>query len=84
MIANKGVMRHGTPGIRQSLFFMLMALVITMTSLFLLLTELTVSRQVGRTYLAEIHRTRIRCKRWNSSGKPAAELNCALVPATQS
>ena len=50
-------MRRGRPGIRQSLFFVLLAIVVTMTSLFLLLAGYTVSRQVGRASLAEMARS---------------------------
>jgi signal transduction histidine kinase len=51
-------MRRGRLGIRQSLFFVLLALVIAMTSLFLLLAGFTVNRQVVRTSLAEMARSR--------------------------
>jgi len=51
-------MRRGRLGIRQSLFFVLLAIVVTMTSLFLLLAGFTVTRQVGRTSLAEMVRSR--------------------------
>jgi hypothetical protein len=51
-------MRRGRLGIRQSLFFVLLAIVVTMTSLFLLLAGFTVNRQVGRTSLAEMARSR--------------------------
>lgn len=51
-------MRRGRLGIRQSLFFVLLAIVISMTSLFLLLAGFTVNRQVGRTSLAEMLRSR--------------------------
>jgi signal transduction histidine kinase len=51
-------MRGGRLGIRQSLFFVLLAIVVAMTSLFLLLAGFTVNRQVVRTSLAEITRSR--------------------------
>lgn len=51
-------MRGGRLGIRQSLFLVLLAIVVTMTSLFLLLVGFTVNRQVGRTSLAEMARSR--------------------------
>jgi signal transduction histidine kinase len=51
-------MRRGRLGIRQSLFYVLLAIVISMTSLFLLLAGFTVNRQVGRTSLAEMLRSR--------------------------
>jgi signal transduction histidine kinase len=51
-------MRRGRLGIRQSLFFVLLAIVLSMTSLFLLLAGFTVNRQVGRTSLAEMARSR--------------------------
>jgi signal transduction histidine kinase len=51
-------MRGGRPGIRQSLFFVLLAIVIAMTTLFLLLAGFTVNRQVVRTSLAEMARSR--------------------------
>jgi signal transduction histidine kinase len=51
-------MRGGRLGIRQSLFFVLLAIVIAMTSLFLLLAGSTVNRQVVRTSLAEMARSR--------------------------
>ena len=51
-------MKLGTLGIRKSLFFVLLAIVISMTSLFLLLAGFTVNRQVGRTSLAEMARSR--------------------------
>jgi signal transduction histidine kinase len=51
-------MRRGRLGIRQSLFFVLLAIVATMTSLFLVLAGFTVNRQVGRTSLAEMARSR--------------------------
>jgi signal transduction histidine kinase len=47
-------MRRARLGIRQSLFIVLLAIVIAMTSLFLLLAEFTVNRQVLRTSLAEM------------------------------
>jgi signal transduction histidine kinase len=51
-------MRRGRPGIRQSLFVVLLAIVIAMTTLFLLLAGFTVNRQVVRTSLAEMARSR--------------------------
>jgi signal transduction histidine kinase len=51
-------MRRGRLGIRQSLFFVLLAIVITMTSLFLSLAGFTVNRQVVRTSLADMARSR--------------------------
>jgi signal transduction histidine kinase len=51
-------MRRGRLGIRQSLFFVLLAIVIAMTALFLLLAGFTVNRQVARTSLAEMARSR--------------------------
>lgn len=51
-------MRRRRLGIRQSLFFVLLALVVTMTCLFLLFAGFTVSRQIGRTSLAEMVRSR--------------------------
>jgi signal transduction histidine kinase len=51
-------MRGGRLGIRQSLFLVLLAIVISMTSLFLLLAGFTVNRQVGRTSLADMARSR--------------------------
>jgi signal transduction histidine kinase len=51
-------MRRGRLGIRQSLFLVLLAIVVTMTAFFLLLTGFTVNRQVGRTALAEMARSR--------------------------
>jgi signal transduction histidine kinase len=51
-------MRRGRLGIRQSLFFVLLAIVIAMTSLFLLLAGFTVNKQVVRTSLAEMARSR--------------------------
>ena len=50
-------MRRERLGIRQSLFFVLLAIVATMTALFLLLAGFTVDRQVGRTSLAEMARS---------------------------
>ncbi len=52
-------MRRGRLGIRKSLFFVLLTIVISMTSLFLLLAGFTVNRQVGRTSLAEMVRSRV-------------------------
>ncbi len=51
-------MRRGRLGIRKSLLFILLAIVVTMTSLFLLLAGFTVNRQVGRTSAAEMTRSR--------------------------
>jgi signal transduction histidine kinase len=51
-------MRRGRLGIRQSLFFALLAIVVAMTALFLALAGFTVNRQVGRTSLAEMARSR--------------------------
>jgi signal transduction histidine kinase len=51
-------MKGGRLGIRQSLFLVLLAIVIAMTSLFLLLAGFTVNRQVARTSLAEMARSR--------------------------
>ncbi len=51
-------MRRGRLGIRKSLFLVLLAIVITMTTLFLLLAGFTVNRQVARTSLAEMARSR--------------------------
>ncbi len=47
-------MKRARPGIRQSLFIVLLAIVIAMTSLFLLLAEFTVNRQIVRTSLAQM------------------------------
>jgi signal transduction histidine kinase len=55
---DRSEMRRGRLGIRQSLFFVLLAIVATMTSLFLLLAGTTVSRQVRRTAMAEMTRSR--------------------------
>ncbi len=51
-------MRRGRLGIRQSLFFVLLAIVAAMTALFLLLAGFTVDRQVARTSLEEMARSR--------------------------
>lgn len=51
-------MRRARLGIRQSLFIVLLAIVMAMTSLFLLLAGFTVNRQVLRTSLAEMARSR--------------------------
>jgi signal transduction histidine kinase len=57
-IEDWSAMRRGRPGIRQSLFFVLLAIVVVMTALFLLLASFTVNRQIGRTSLAEMARSR--------------------------
>jgi len=51
-------MRRARLGIRQSLFFVLLAIVVAMTSLFLLLAAFTVNRQIGRTSVEEMGRSR--------------------------
>ncbi len=51
-------MRRLRLGIRQSLFFAFLALVVTMTSLFLALVSFTMSRGIERTPLAEMVRSR--------------------------
>lgn len=51
-------MRRGRAGIRQSLFLVLLIVVITMTALFLLLASFTVGQQVTRTSRAEITQSR--------------------------
>jgi signal transduction histidine kinase len=55
---NRSEMRRARLGIRQSLFIVLLAIVMAMTSLFLLLAGFTINRQVLRTSLAEMARSR--------------------------